>query len=93
MDVFHARPFADDENGAMRPSPESLRRGAKAGLTAEDILTTLEQLHAGPLPEETAALVRRWAKNLRQGALFKATLFQIDQPETLTDLLADPEVR
>ncbi len=94
--IYDLRPlcsFADTEDGAMRLSSESLRRGAKAGLSAEDILTTLERLHAGPLPAETTALIRRWAKDWGQGALIEATLLQVDQPETLTDLLADPDVR
>lgn len=77
----------------MRLSSESLREGAKAGLSDEDILTILERLHAGSLPAETAALIRRWAKDWGQDALIEATLVQVDQPETLTDLLADPDVR
>lgn len=94
--IFDLRPlrsFADEADGAMLLSQESLRRGARSGVTADDIVATLERLHAGPLPQDVRALVRRWAKNWGQGALIEAALLQVEQPETLTDLLADPDVR
>jgi hypothetical protein len=53
----------------MRLSSENLREGAKAGLSAGDILTILERLHTGSLPAETTALIRRWANDRGQGAL------------------------
>jgi hypothetical protein len=92
-DLRPLRSFAETKNGTMRLNAESLRRGAKAGLSAEDILTTLERFHAGPLSGETTALIRRWAKDWGQGALIEATLLQVDHPDSLIDLLADPDVR
>lgn len=92
-DLGQVRPFADEEDGALRLSPASLRRGAKAKLAADEIVATLERLHAGPLPPEVPALVRRWAKDWGRGALLETALLQVEQPGTLTDLLADPEVK
>ena len=79
--------------GGMRLTAASLRRGAKSGRSADEILATLVLLQGKPLIPEVAALVRRWAKDWGSGALFQSAFLQVDQPETLTDLLADPEVR
>jgi hypothetical protein len=92
-DLRLIRPFTDEDAGAMRLTATSLRRGATTGLAADEILTTLERLQAEPLLPEVAALVRRWAKDWGSGALFQSAILHVDQPETLNDLLADPEVR
>lgn len=94
--IFDLRPlrsFADDVEGGVRLTQASLRRGARAGLAADDIVAILTRLHAGPLPVEVTALVRRWAKDWGRGALVDATILQVEQPETLADLLADPDLR
>lgn len=93
FDIRSLRSFADEEDGAMQLSPQSLRRGAKGGASSDDMLATLERLHAGPLPPEVTALVRKWARNWGQGALIEAAVLQVEDPETLADLLADPELR
>ena len=92
-DVKLVRPFTDEDHGAFRMTAESLRRGAKAGIPADAILATLERLQSEPLLPEVAALVRRWARDWGSGALFQSLILQVDKPEALTDLLADPETR
>jgi len=92
-DLSLLRPFAEEADGTMRLSPQSLRRGAKAACSADEIVATLERLHAGPLPPDVSAFVRRWAKDWGEGALFETALLQVDQAATLSDLLADPEVK
>jgi hypothetical protein len=92
-DLRLVRPFTEEEDRALRLTAASLRRGARAGLAAEAILGTLERLQGEPLLPEVPALVRRWAKDWGSGALFQSAMLQVDQPETLSDLLADPEVR
>jgi hypothetical protein len=92
-DLRSLRAFAEEVDDGIRLTRESLRRGAKSGLTADDIVAELERLHAGPLPDEAAALVRRWAQDWGQGALIDATVLRVERPETLTDLLADPELQ
>ena len=88
------RPFCDEQaTGALCLTPQSLRRGAHAGLSADEIVGRLQRYHEGVLPEEVAALVRRWARDWGDGALVNVTLLQVDRAETLRDLLADPELR
>jgi hypothetical protein len=87
------RPFVDDTDSNIRLTSESLRRGARTGLDADGIIAILERLSGGALPDAPAALVRRWAKDWGSGAIYDATILQLDQPQQLADLLADPEVR
>lgn len=88
------RPFSDEQAaGSACLTPQSLRRGARAGLSADEIVARLQRFHDGALPEEVAALVRRWAKDWGEGALVNVTVLQVDRAETLRDLLADPELR
>jgi len=87
------RPFAGVDNAVPQLTPDSLRKGARSGLDADGIIAILERLSGGTLPDEPAALVRRWAKDWGSGALYDATILQLDQPQQLADLLADPEVR
>lgn len=93
FDLSPLTTFSEDVEGGIRVTQASLRRGARAGLSADDIIAILTRLHAGPLPAEVTALVRRWAKDWGQGALVEATILQVEHPETLADLLADPELR
>lgn len=86
-------PFVEAANGALQLTPDSLRQGARTSLDADAIIAILERLSGGTLPDEPAALVRRWAKDWGSGALYDATILQLDQPQQLADLLADPEIR
>ncbi len=38
-------------------------------------------------------MVRRWAKDWGEGALVEAALLQVDAPDVLAALFADPELR
>jgi hypothetical protein len=91
--LHELRPFADDVDARPRLTSDSLRRGAKAGLDADAIIAILERLSGGTLADEPAALIRRWAKDWGGGAIYDATILQLDKPEQLADLLADPQVR
>jgi hypothetical protein len=93
------RPFADEEaDGSVRITPASLRRAVDtardhSSRTAEEIITTLERLHAGPLPEEVRALVRRWAKEWGRGAIAQVALLQVENEEIMRGLLEDADLR
>ncbi len=93
FDLKLLRPLADERNGDLHLTPESLRRAARAKQTADEMIATLERLQAGPLLPEVAAFIRRWAKDWGRGALVETVLLQVEQPETLADLLADPEMK
>jgi len=70
----------------------SLRRAARAGLTAESVTATLVRWHKGPLPAEVVETVRRWGKDWGKGALANVILLRVRDAETLTDLLHDEEI-
>lgn len=87
------RPFAcDGADGAMQLTQDSLMGAVEQGLDAEKIIAVLERWHTGPLPPEVHAMVRRWAKAWGRGALVDAVLLQVESPEVLADLMADPEI-
>lgn len=85
--------FADGPDaGVLELTASSLRRAARQGMDADQIIAVLEKWHAGPLPAEVPAMVRRWAKDWGQGALVTATLLQVQSSEILSSLLADPQI-
>ena len=94
---------------ALRPAPPPpLRRRGEWGAAAEPGESAsrgegepdrrADHCHLGATPRRTAApepaaLIRRWAKDWGRGALIETAVLQVEQAETLTDLLADPEVK
>jgi hypothetical protein len=93
FDLSLLRPFTEDKHGVLRLTPGSLRRAARAGQSADTILTTLKQLGGEPANADVAAFVRRWAKDWGRGALFQTAILQVDNPNTRADLLADPALK
>jgi Helicase conserved C-terminal domain len=93
------RPFVDeDPDGSVCITPGSLRRAVetahdRTSKTAEEIIATLERLHAGPLPEDVIALVRRWAKDWGRGAIAQVAILQVENAEIMQDLLEDADLR
>jgi hypothetical protein len=88
------RVFADEaQDGTLRLTAESLRRGARAHHDAETISEILTALQGEPLAPEAAALVQQWAKDWGRGALLAATLLQVERAELLDALLADPALQ
>ncbi|HEU5422941.1 MAG TPA: helicase-associated domain-containing protein, partial [Nitrolancea sp.] len=86
-------PSQPGQGDTPRLTRESLRRAARSGQSAEAIIDSLARFHDGPLPEEVVAFVKRWAKDWGKGALVEAVLLQLERPELLDDLLADPLLR
>lgn len=93
------RPFVDEgPDGSVRLTPASLRRAVetahdRTSRTAEEIIATLQRLHAGPLPEDVRTLVRRWAKEWGHGAIAQVALLQVETPEIMQGLLEDAELQ
>jgi hypothetical protein len=93
------RPFVDeDPDGSVRITPGSLRRAVetahdRTSKTAEEIIATLERLHAGPLLEDVIALVRRWAKDWGRGAIAQVAILQVENAEIMQGLLEDADLR
>lgn len=92
------RPFVDEQpDGSVRITAASLRRAVEAthdhtSRTADEIVATLQGLHAGPLPEEVVALVRRWAKEWGRGAIAQLAMLQVESADIMQDLLQDAEL-
>jgi hypothetical protein len=82
-----------EADGSLRLTPDSLRRGARSGMTAEQMIAILERFQAEPLPEEVPAMVRRWAKNWGRGTLAEVALLQVESAEIMADLLAEHELK
>lgn len=80
-------------NGHDEINRASLRRAAREGWTADDVLAILSRYHRGPLPDALREQIRASAKNWGSGALATASLLQVESPEILAELLADPELR
>lgn len=79
-------------DGSLRVTPRRLQQAAARGLSAADVLMSLERFHAGPLPAGVVALVRRWARRWGRGQLAAVTLLEVESAEILADLLADREL-
>lgn len=81
-----------EDNGSLRITPASLRRGAKRGLSADDVIGVLQGFHRGELPPEIDALIRRWARDWGRGVLTEVAVLQVESAAVLAELLADPEM-
>lgn len=61
--------FADCMGGETLSSymlnPDSVRRGARRGLSAERMLDTLREISGGPVPDSVVENIRLWAKENR----------------------------
>jgi hypothetical protein len=92
------RPFVEEEpDGSIRITPASLRRVVetardRTARTADEIIATLERLHAGPLPDEVRVLIRRWAKQWGRGAIAQVALLQVESAEIMQDLLEEADL-
>lgn len=92
------RPFAEEDEGAMRLTPGSLQRAANTpdgrGQThsADAILDRLAQMSVTSLPDEVTSLVRRWARAWGRGALAEVVLLRVENEATMKDLQADDEI-
>lgn len=91
----HLVAFADPlEGGAgYQITAESVRRGARSGIGAEEMVSRLEAVHSGPLPEKLVRRIRAWSGHYGSAAVEPVTLLQVQDDKTLEELLADPEIR
>lgn len=86
------RRFADEEAGGLRLTAASLRRAVQSGETPESIVDTLNQFYLGPVPDEVEAMVRVWAKDMGRGTLAEVVLLQVETPQIMAELRADPQL-
>lgn len=80
------------ESDRLYLTESSVQQAMKEGMTAQEILAQLRGLHYGPLPHWVEIKVRAWAKYYGQAAVQTVTLVQVRDPDTLQELLEDPEM-
>ena len=72
----------------------SVARAIQLGLSAETIQQTLEQAAGGTIPQNVHYSLLEWERQVRRVELWPdATLLEVDEPELLDALFADPAAR
>jgi hypothetical protein len=80
------------EGGAVCITPASIRAAMSAGMPLDQLLATLAELHAGPIPEALEHKIRAWASFYGTATLQSVVLLELSSLDVLTNLLNDPEV-
>jgi len=88
----HLAQFAEMGETGCRITAASVGRAARRGLMAPEIISQLQMVHAGPLPEPLARRIRAWCKHYGDAALEGVILLQVEDTQILEELLADPEI-
>jgi hypothetical protein len=87
-------PFtAKDEQGRIFLTQSAVQDAIEQGLGVLEILNRLQHVHLGPLPRWVEIKVRAWGHYYGNAAMETVTLVQIQDEETLNELLAEPELR
>jgi len=73
-------------------TPASIRAAMSAGMPLDQLLATLAELHAGPIPEALEHKIRAWASFYGTATLQSVVLLELSSLDVLTNLLNDPEV-
>jgi hypothetical protein len=86
-------PFTSkDEQGRIFLTQSAVQGAIEQGLSVQEILTRLQQVHLGPLPRRVEIEVRAWGHYYGDAAMETVTLVQIQDEKTLNELLAEPEL-
>jgi len=87
-------PFTgQDEQERYFVTQSAVQRAVEQGLNVQEILSRLQTLHVGPLPQQLAVKIRAWGHYYGDVAMETVTLIQIQDQETLQELLAEPGVK
>lgn len=93
---FQVERFADwkgSDNGDLyQITPGSLSRVLAQGIRAESLVAFLERASGSELPDGLSARIQAWATRRGRARLRRAMLLETDAPETLAEILADPEI-
>lgn len=83
--------FADrGDDGVWRITPAAIQRGIAGGLSVDDMLKELTDLHRGPLPAWIVKAAKAWGKYYGDARLETLTLIQFRDAAALRELLGDP---
>ena len=87
-------PFtAKDERDHIFLTQSAVQGAIEQGLSVQEILSRLQQVHLGPLPRWVEIKVRAWGHYYGNAAMETVTLVQIQDEKTLAELLAEPELQ
>jgi hypothetical protein len=85
-------PFAGkDERGRFYLTQSAVQEAAENGITVDEILRRLRAFHIGPLPRRIEIKIRAWGKYYGDARVQTMTLVQIQDQETLDELMGEPE--
>jgi hypothetical protein len=76
----------------MHITAASVRAAMSAGTTIDQLLATLAELHAGPVPAGLEDRIRGWARFFGQASLQHVTLLELTSLDVLANLLNDPGI-
>lgn len=87
-------PFSSyDERGRLYLTPSSIQNAIEQGLPIQDILLRLRTLHCGPVPHGIERQIRAWGHYYGDAAVEQVTLIQVQDAETLSELLSEPDIQ
>lgn len=94
---FQLARLADWEPGGppyrYRLTPSSVGRALRQGVARERMETFLAHLLQGALPEGLRRALKQWEERAREVRLRRAAVLEVEDPQVLEQLLADPVVR
>lgn len=79
--------------GRWRLTPASVRRAGGSKRKVLQILTELEKLHRGKLPEPVAVMVKKWGGYYGRAAVETLTLIEFSSREIVAELLGHPRLK
>ncbi|MCB0038166.1 MAG: helicase-associated domain-containing protein [Caldilineaceae bacterium] len=88
-----ARIAEQDAQGVWRLTPASVRRNGAGRAQIAPLLTELESLHRGALPESVVAEIKRWSNYHGRATLATVTLVEFESKEQRAELLEHPQLR
>lgn len=87
--VARLAPLVERSEGEMRITAKSVRAALSSGMSADEILATLAQLHDGPLPDKLEAAIRDWANFYGEATLRQVVLIELSSRDVLQHILED----
>lgn len=82
----------EGHNNGARITGSSVRAAMSAGIALDQLLATLAELHAGPIPVALEEKIRAWANFFGNADLQQVTLLELSSHTVLDHLLDDREV-
>lgn len=78
--------------GGTRITANSVRNAMSAGMSLDQLLATLAELHNGPAPEALVEKIRAWATYFGTGKMQTAVLLELSSLDVLSNLMNDKQV-